>query len=357
MKQKILAFGLSAALCITLLCGCGQTGAASSASGKASSSPTAQVSAKVGSSVTELYQSQPLMMEMLVNEDCVISEKNDVLTISTKDAFAFIQVSFVPGIQNLTSTAALIPEILKSTYGAAAEKVTEGNLFGARANRCNYSYTDQSGKQAAGIFAASIVNQSLYLMNASFMEGCTDADAKLIADVLSTMNVLQPQTVDTTAKKATYQSRYPDAKPAKAAQTNYVPVTEWVYLPYYYYAWSADDDWDVYDSSYYEPDWDYYSDGDWWSWAWDSYDDWGFYDEYGDWYAEDFYDSYDDYYADYDPWSDPGDGNDEWSDPGDSEWLDPGDEELADYDAQSDPGDGNDQWSDPGDMSDSGDTW
>lgn len=47
------------------------------------------------------------------------------------------------------------------------------------------------------------------------------------------------------------------------------------------------------------------------------------------------------YEDDYDPYSDPGDGDDAWSDPGDT--YDDG------YMAESDPGDGNDEWSDPGD--------
>ncbi len=84
--------------------------------------------------------------------------------------------------------------------------------------------------------------------------------------------------------------------------------------------------------------------------------------DYGYYYYEDgqWYES-----NDYDPWSDPGDGNDEWSDPGDTyddgydiysdpgdgndEWSDPGDAYDDGYDIYSDPGDGDDEWSDPGD--------
>ncbi len=64
--------------------------------------------------------------------------------------------------------------------------------------------------------------------------------------------------------------------------------------------------------------------------TWSDPGDYGYYED-GQWYESN----------DYDPWSDPGDGNDEWSDPGDT--YDDG------YDPWSDPGDGDDEWSDPGD--------
>ena len=97
--------------------------------------------------------------------------------------------------------------------------------------------------------------------------------------------------------------------------------------------------------------------------GWSDPGDYGYYED-GQWYESN----------DYDPWSDPGDGNDEWSDPGDTyddgydawsdpgdgddEWSDPGDTYDDGYDVWSDPGDGDDEWSDPGDTYDDGyDVW
>ncbi len=357
MKRRLICLVLLLTLLLSVFTGCSEKNTkkdtAAAAPPKPATSPAKVFAAPLSLEVTELYQSQPLMMELLVNESCMISEENDILAVSTPQGRAVVAVSFIPGIQNLGATAELIPALLQETYGAQTSAVTDANLFGARAKRCTYRYTAKEGAETQGLFAAAVVNQSLYLMDVSFKTGCTDEEAALIINVFSSMNVLQPKAVDTTSKAAVYESRYPEAKPAKAAQKTYTPVTEWDYLPYYYYAWNSDFDWTVYDSLFYEPDWDYYDDGSWWSWGWDETSDWGFYDEYADWYEQDYYDAYYDYHSDYDPWSDPGDNNDEWSDPGDyyeEDWSDPGDYYEEDW---SDPGDYYEEdWSDPGDYGD-----
>ncbi|WP_099467960.1 hypothetical protein [Konateibacter massiliensis] len=313
---------------------------------------------QVSTEVSELYQSQTLMLEMLVNETCVIEDTGDMLTIATPDGMAYISVGFVPGIQNLGATASLLPALLQESYNATVGEVSDGSLFGARAKRCNYSVAQEDGSQVEGVFAAAVVNQSLYMMDAAFLTGCTDEDAELIINIFSSMNVLMPTSVNTETKTATYESKYPNAAPSKAAQTTYVPVTEWVYLPYYYYGWDLDYDYTIYDASFYEPDWNYYSDGNWWSWAWDDNGDWGFYDEYGDWYSEDYYSYYADYYDGYDPYSDPGDYYDYYYDDYDY-YSDPGDT-YDDYDYYSDPGDTYDDYdyySDPGDTYDYDDSY
>ena len=295
----------------------------------------------VSTEVSELYQSQSLMMEMLVNEDCVIEDNGDTIMVRTPDGLTQVGISFIPGIQNLEATAALIPIVLES-FNAVPEEIEDGVIFGERAKHCTYSLPDGEGGSTEGFFATVIVNSSLYLLDVEFAMGCTDEDVALITNVFHSVNILKPTSVNQETKTATYETKYPEAKPAKSAKKTYKPVVEWVYLPYHYYAWDSDFDYSDYDSIFYEPDWNYYSDGNWWSWSWDEDESWGFYDAYGDWYSEDYYSYYDDYY-DYDPYSDPGDYyyEEEYSDPGDyyyeEEYSDPGDYYYEEE--YSDPGD------------------
>ena len=316
-KKKILLSVAAVSICL-LFAGCGSNAEAvdtdttvveettdTQEATETEETMATETSASISTEVGELYQSQNLMLEMLVNENCVIEDTGDTITVMAPDGFACVNISFVPGIQNLGKTATMIPEVLKEN-GAVPGEVEEGVLFGARANHCSYTFSGENGSESYGIFAASIINSSLYMANVVFAPGCNDADAELIINVFSSINVLSPVSVDTETKTATYETKYPTVTPAKAVQKTYVPVVEWVYPPYYYYDWYSDFDYSIYDASYYEPDWDYYLDGAWWSWDWDEDGHWGFYDEYGYWYEEDYYDYYD-YYYDYDPYSDPGD--------------------------------------------------
>ncbi|MFT3983464.1 MAG: hypothetical protein QM697_06135 [Lachnospiraceae bacterium] len=352
-KKKILLLLLTAGM-LLLFVGCGKEDAVEAENQGLNQGLKIEEAAPaiISTEVSELYQSQTLMMEMLVNEDCVIEDTGDTLMVSTPDGFAQVGISFIPGIQNLGATAELIPAVLESN-NAVPEEVKDGVIFGERAKHCTYSLPDGEGGSTEGFFATAIVNSSLYMLDVEFAMGCTDEDGELITNVFSSMNILTPTSVDQEAKTATYETKYPEAKPAKAAEKTYQPVTEWVYLPYYYYAWDYGFDYSVYDSLFYEPDWNYYTDGNWWSWSWDDDGSWGFYDEYGDWYAEDYYSYYDDYY-DYDPYSDPGDyyDYDPYSDPGDyyyeEEYSDPGDYYYEEE--YSDPGDYyEEEYSDPGD--------
>jgi hypothetical protein len=99
-------------------------------------------------------------------------------------------------------------------------------------------------------------------------------------------------------------------------------------------AWSDSGD---YGDTYY---W-YDSDGD--VWYWNGYEDVfiGFGDDYyidddGEYYESNdagWDDDYYDYYDDYDPWSDPGDGDDYWSDPGDTDYYEDDGEYYESQDA------------------------
>lgn len=345
-RKRILLLLLAAGM-LFLFAGCGKKEEEAAAEGVVGlitedvETKTAAGAGVVSTEVGELYQSQTLMMEMLVNEDCVIEDTGDTITIKTPDGFAQAGVSFIPGIQNLGATAELIPAVLES-FNAVPQEVKDGVIFGERAKHCTYSIPDEEGGSVEGFFATVIVNSSLYMLDVEFAKECNDEDAELITNVFTSMNVLKPASVNQETKTATYETKYPEAKPAKAAATTYKPVVEWVYLPYYYYAWDYGFDYSAYDSVFYEPDWNYYTDGNWWSWSWDEGGNWGFYDEYGDWYAEDYYSYYDDYY-DYDPYSDPGDYYDSYYDY--EEYSDPGDY----YEEYSDPGDYYEEYSDPGD--------
>lgn len=397
-------FALALAL-LLLLTACGApapaatpvpSGPAATATPKpaASSSPTPastptpaapEPAAQVSTVLDQYYANDMFMIEMLINDDVIVSEQASSLMLTTPEQHAAIVVSIIPGIQNLAAAGELTKSVVASTYeGAAAGEVEDGFLFGARAKLIEYVVADDEAP-FMGIHAASIVNQSCYFMNAMFYEGISEAEGKLMIDVFSSINVLTPIDVDQAAQTATYVSQYEEelkteaVKPSKSTKSQ--SVDYWTYLPYDFYSWWGDpgDYYDGFPSDYFEPDYDYYSDpGDYWSWGWDD-DSWGFYDEYDSYYDWDTYQEYEDYYDDadggggygddyaeyydwaleandydwseddyddYEVYSDPGDGYDEWSDPGD--YYDDG------YEVYSDPGDGYDEWSDPGDYYDDG---
>lgn len=333
---------------------------AETANSKALIEDDASSAKSVSTVLDQYYANDKFMIEMLVNEDVIITENDGNLVFTTKEDHAGIVISMIPGVQNLTAAGELCKSaVLNAFPGAQTGEVEDAYLFAARAKLLEYAVPDEDNP-FMGIEATAIVNQSCYFMNSMFYEGISEAEGKLIVDMFSTINVLRPTNVDSGTQKAEYRSAYAEqlktqqVKPAK--QTKVQSVEEWIYLPYYYYSWYSDPG-DSFDAWYYEPDWDYYSDsGDYWSWGWDDNEDWGFYDEYGDYYAWDTYQEYQDYYDDWDggggygddyaeyydwalesndyEWSDPGDGNDEWSDPGD--YYDDGYDEGYDEGAWSD---------------------
>ena len=97
-------------------------------------------------------------------------------------------------------------------------------IFGERAKHCTYSIPDEEGGSVEGFFATVIVNSSLYMLDVEFAKECNDEDAELITNVFTSMNVLKPASVNQETKTATYETKYPEAKPAKAAATTYKPV-------------------------------------------------------------------------------------------------------------------------------------
>ncbi|MDR1530589.1 MAG: hypothetical protein LBS62_00100 [Clostridiales bacterium] len=265
-------------------------------------------STEVDPIVNSLFQYQPLLLEFLVNDDLVIEPETNGLTISTESGNALCSIVLTPGVQNLGKTVEFIPERIESTLGITGAEITDGYMFGAKAKRSTVQFSLDDGLSGILSITEAIINQSLYEMILIFSEDLSESEAELFLNLIASMNVLSPKNVDKTVKTATYESKYAKVPPAKqTAQIEYVPVTEWVYLPYYYYS----DPGDYYDPAFYEPDYNYWSDSDdYWSWGWDDEYDWYFYDEYDYWYDYDYYTDYDyyydddwyDYYSEYDPY-------------------------------------------------------
>jgi DNA-directed RNA polymerase subunit beta' len=300
------------------------------------------------SELSQYYVNENFMVEMLVNEYCTIRENGANLTISMTDGHAGIVLSLLPGIQNLSAAGELSMVAVQNAFqGVEISGISDANLFGARAKKCEYQLVGEDGNiELMGIEAAGIVNQSCYFLNVMMEPGMSEAEGALIVGVFSSMNVLRPSLVDQGEKEAVYTSHYQeqlDSKAVKRApQAKAKAVNEWKYLPYYYYSgWGDPGDYAYCEQWYFEPDWDYYSDpGDYWDWGWDEDSEWWFYDEYSDYYDYDYYQDYDDYWDDYDPYSDYGDTYDEWGDSGDM------------YDEWGDTGDMYDEWGDTGDYYD-----
>lgn len=357
-------------LCILMLASCGSENelpaesTSNLADTEASSEETGKDEASTAESVStvldQYYANDKFMIEMLVNDDIIITENEGNLIFTTTEDHAGMVISMIPGVQNLAAAGDLCTSAVLSAFPEAQiGQLEDAYLFNARAKMLEYVVTHEEGP-FMGIEATAIVNQSCYFMNTMFYEGISEAEGKLIVDMFSTINVLQPTNVDSMTQKAEYTSLYADqlksqqVKPAK--QTKVQSVEEWYYLPYYYYSWYGDPG-DYFDPWYYEPDWDYYSDsGDYWSWGWDDSDTWGFYDSYGEFYDWDTYQDYQDYYDDWDGGGGYGDDYAEYYDwalePNDYDWSDSGDYYDDGYDVYSDPGDGYDEWSDPGDSYD-----
>jgi len=312
LKSGISMKALAVLLCVILaLLGLAACGGGNSAEEDTSSAPASELTADLD----QYYANENFMLEMLVNDFCVINEDGKNLTISTADGNAAIVVSIIPGIQNLSATGELVSAVVQNAFaGAEVSDIKDANLFGARAKSCDYQVADENGEVSLmGIEAAGIVNQTCYFLNVLMQPGMSQAEGDLIVNVFSSMNVLRPTQVDQTAKEAVYASQYQSQLDSKAVKTSTKskakPVNNWSSLPYAFYSWYGDPgDYGGYPAWYFEPDWDYYSDpGDYWDWGWDDGSDWWFYNEYGDYYDYDYYSNYDDYWADYDPWSDPGD--------------------------------------------------
>ena len=321
--RKLTAFLLALSF-IAAMTGCGSEPAnntSESTSTSVVSTPepvqeqTAEDSENLPVSLDQYYVNENFMIEMLVNENCVIQEDGQTLAITTSDCHAALVLSIIPGIQNLSAAGELsLSTVQKIFPGATISGMTDGNLFGVRSKIHNYETADDNGNVTLiGLEAAAIVNQSCYFLNVMMETEMTPTEGELIVGVFTSMNVLSPQQVDQNLAEAAYTSHYQEqldtkvVKPAK--QSTQKPVKQWRSLPYDFYSWYGDPgDYGVYPDWYFEPDWNYYSDpGDYWDWGWDDENDWWFYDEYDYYYDYDSYSEYDDYWEGYDPWSDPGD--------------------------------------------------
>jgi hypothetical protein len=289
--------------------------------------------------VDQYYANENFMVEMLINDSCVVEENGSNLMISTSEGHAAVILSLIPGIQNLSAAAEMASQTVQNAIsGAALGEATDGNLFGARAKLVSYEVADEGGNVTLmGLEAAAIVNQSCYLLNMMMDSETTGAEADLIVNVFDSMNILRPAGVDQDTKQATYTSHYQDLLDATTVtpsiRSDSQPVDSWSSLPYDYYSWLGDaGDYGDYPDWYYEPDWDYYADEEYyWDWGWDDSDNWTFYDEYSDYYSYDYYQEYDDYWDGYDPWSDPGDYSEGYGDYFEEEYYGYPEEEMYGY--------------------------
>jgi len=264
------------------------------------------VALDVSSELDQLYVNEEFMLEMLINDDCIVTQDGSLLGIESAAGNALMTISLFPGIQNLSAAGEVARYLVANSFeDVTISELSDGNLFGARAKTLTYD-AGTGEDSMSGVEGAAVVNQSLYVLNVIFMEAVTDNEGDLMLNLMDSINIVRPAQVDSEAKTAVYETHYPEAQPAPQSRNT---VTEWEYLPYYYYSWwDSADGYGDYPEWYFEPDWDYYSDpGDYWDWGWDDDSDWWFYDEYGDYYDYDYYQDYDDYWGSYDPWSDPGD--------------------------------------------------
>ena len=286
----------------------------------------------VSPDLNEIYTNENYMLEMLINKDCLVVEDDGILTIydliNGDIGNIRIQLTFIPGVQNLSAVTDLLVDTTSQTYeNSIVDEVTEGSILGAKANIFSYAVPIGDDDAMGGISGVSIINQSAYFLEAMFTSDASDTEHNLLLNLIRSMNILQPVMVDEATKTATYESKYTTEKAASGTQTQ--TVSSWNHLPYYYYAWYGDlDRGDLFDELYYQPDYDYYSSYDYyWDWGWDDSDYWYFYDDYYDYYDYDAYSYYDDYdYYDYD-WSEY---YNEYSDPGDYYYED--DYDYDDYD-------------------------
>lgn len=255
--------------------------------------------AVVDTEVNLLYTNPDFMLEMLVNDDCEIEENGANIAVMSSAGNAVLILSLFPGIQNLTAGCNLALVALTNTFpNVKVSEFSQGMLFGALSKSCTYT-AEQEWGIVAGMQAAAIINQSCYVLTVMFDPNVSDEEGLLITNVFNNINVVRPEQVDQASQTAVYTSAHPEAKPSKKSKA--ASVTEWDYLPYYYYSWWGDPgDYGDYPAWYFEPDWDYYSDpGDYWDWGWDEDNDWWFYDEYADYYDYDYYQGYDDYWETY----------------------------------------------------------
>jgi len=268
-----------------MLCLCAPAVVGGLASGAPRRESSTQAAADVSPVVDALYISQPLMLEMLINEDCAIDADGSTLTISSspnnREGAMALSITVIPGIQNLAAAADLLRDEIPQEFSVDKMYDTrEGELMGAQARFFGFVLEDET----KGVAGAVIANQSLYLLLGLCAPEATTNEALLLDNLIASMSVIQPQRVDQQARTATYASKYKGYRLSPGYAGEDLNISSWSALPYGYYTSGSEptaEQWSA--SELYEPDQNYYEDGgSFWSWAWDEACDWLFYDEYGD---------------------------------------------------------------------------
>ncbi len=363
-KFRIIAIVLSILLLVMAGCGAPEKDAATATAPLA---PSATIEAPSKSAeLNQQYFNQQLMLEMLVNDSCEVTYNNNIVTVLSPRADGShaiqINISCLPGVQNLAHGAQAMAEAVTRTYGESEVPVEPfaGYLMGGRA--VIFTFSGMLDDQLiGGVCGVGVMNQSLYVAEGIFTHDATQEEINLLSDLMVGLNVIQPVAVDAESKKAQYQPKHVGKKKARQSSD---PPEDWAYLPYYYYGeWWETDSVDLmksamYDPYFYEPDWDYYSGTNaYWSWEWDDADDWAFADDYGSYYDTSAYEASEDYYENYDynayyfgdsgdtdgyvGESDSGDYSGDWGDYDPSDYGDSDEEYSGDYgDYSGDYGDG-----------------
>jgi len=313
-SRKGMALILSILMACNVLVGCGgkdeSTEVVSKSEEKAKEQANIEekaVGEEVNPDVDGKYVSKSYMLTTLTNADVKISETKDMLSLSTPSENAMAFVNIFPGLQNYEVAANYIHDNVSNFFeNGVPSDVVDGYLFGARAKLIPFTCTFGEVPLQA-IYAVTIVNQTMYTLTYLYSENASESEIQLMNNVVSSIQILKPQAVDQTSKKAAYVDPYQDVKVYYYPEIYfpdiydsyddyfYYDISAWDYLPYDCYDWSIID-YSAYDESFFMPDYDYYEDeSEYWAWGWDEEQDWEFYDEYETNYSYESYDEYEDY--------------------------------------------------------------
>lgn len=325
-SRRILALILSLIMVCSLFVGCGgsdkSTKETSKSEEKASTSTEAApeksdsgdqkpVGQEVNTIVDGKFVSKSYMLTTLTNTDVQISETKEMLSLCTPSENAMAFVNIFPGLQNFEVTAQYIHDNVPTFFqNGVAMDVVDGYLFGARAKLIPYTCTF-GDIPLQGIYAVTIVNQTMYTLTYLYSVNASESEIALMNSIVTSMQILKPQVVDQTTKKAAYVDPYPEVTVNYYPQIyfpdlyesyddyEYYDISAWDYLPYDCYDW-CDIDYSAYDESFFTPDYDYYEDEtQYWDWGWDEEESWEFYEEYEEVYTYESYDEYEDYSVDF----------------------------------------------------------
>jgi hypothetical protein len=341
--KQLFTLAISISLCVTMLASCGDT--SDSTTSTTSSDAAVQTmtpheatqeqkdviigmrqqaaEGKVITTVDQKFVNTNYMVTGLINTDCIVTEDStNGLLISVPSGNAVIQINLVPGVQNYTAAVNGMQEIITTNYSQEGTGGSfEASLLGYNATVIPFT-ANMDNQIVNGFTSVFIANQSLYSLSLLYYSTASTNELELLQNVIPSLQIIKPTTVDDSTKVATYTDPYASYKTYDpflyyyisgewtyeeylAAFNEYyygIDISSWENLPYSYYSW-YEGDYSAYTADAFVADWDYYGEDDYWSWGWDETDDWSFYDEYADYYSEDYYDElgyYYDEYADYD---------------------------------------------------------